>query len=668
MRALRDLPIKRKLILMTMLTSGVALLIACLAFGTYELLVFRSGIVSDMSTSAAIVGDNSSAALTFNDPASAQQTLQSLSLHPHIVGAAIYDANDKVFATYLDGSVGAALEPPAAGADSYRFEGNYFYLFHRIELAGEHAGTVYVKSDLRELRTRMQRYAMIAALVMVAASVVAFLLSTRLQATISGPISQLATVMKAVATDKNYTVRAVKPSNDELGELIDGFNEMLNQIQQRETALQEASSTLEKRVEERTQELASSLGLLNATLESTTDGILAMQYSDGMICYNSKYQAMWNIPPHMLERNGASLEQISWTAAQVKNPEEYVAKIKRMRKMGEHESFDVLELKDGRIFERYTRPQLINGAVQGMVVNFRDITARKRAEDELITAHKQLLETSRLAGMAEVATGVLHNVGNVLNSVNVSANLIIESAKRSKAASLAKVAALLREHEHDLGVFIASDVKGRHLPVFLAQLSEHLLAEQQLTIKELDSLRSNIDHIKEIVSMQQSYSKVSGVKEVINVNDLVEDTIRMNSGALQRHGVEVVRELQEVPMLNLEKHKVLQILVNLVRNAKYACSDSGRREKRVTVRVANSDGHIRISVIDNGIGIAPENLTRIFSHGFTTRKDGHGFGLHSGALAARELGGFLRVDSPGTGLGASFTLELPLQGAEASHA
>jgi signal transduction histidine kinase len=135
----------------------------------------------------------------------------------------------------------------------------------------------------------------------------------------------------------------------------------------------------------------------------------------------------------------------------------------------------------------------------------------------------------------------------------------------------------------------------------------------------------------------------------------------MNGGSLLRHSVDIIREFETVPAMNVEKHKILQILVNLVRNAKYACDDSGRRDKRMTVRVANGEGQVRISVIDNGVGIPAENLARIFNHGFTTRKEGHGFGLHGGALAAKEMGGSLRVHSDGPGQGATFTLELPCQ-------
>ena len=261
--------------------------------------------------------------------------------------------------------------------------------------------------------------------------------------------------------------------------------------------------------------------------------------------------------------------------------------------------------------------------------------------------------------MAEIATNVLHNVGNVLNSVNVSAGLIVESVKKSRASSLAKVAILLQEHTDDLGAFITNDSKGKHLPAYLAQLADHLVADQEAIVGELDSLRRNVEHIKEIVATQQSYATFGGVKEMIDVVNLVEDSLRINEGAMRRHRVEVIREFEKVPPMNVEKHKILQILVNLLRNAKYACQESDREDKRLTVRVADGDGRVKISVSDNGVGIPPENLTRIFSHGFTTWKNGHGFGLHSGALAAKEMGGSLSVRSDGPGQGATFILELP---------
>jgi len=291
----------------------------------------------------------------------------------------------------------------------------------------------------------------------------------------------------------------------------------------------------------------------------------------------------------------------------------------------------------------------------------KEIEERERMQREIERVHRQLMDASRQAGMAEVASNVLHNVGNVLNSVNVSATLAADIARKSKTVNLTKVVSLLDQHAADLGNFFAHDPKGRQLHNYLRQLNDQLALEQETSVAELESLRRNIEHVKEIVNMQQNYAKMSGLTEVVSVADLVEDSLRINAGALQRHKVQVVREYEPVPTINVEKHKVLQILVNLIRNAKYACDEGNPKEKRMTIRIANGDGRIKISVTDNGVGIPPENLTRIFNHGFTTRKAGHGFGLHSGALAAKEMGGTLAVHSAGPGQGATFTVELPLK-------
>jgi PAS domain S-box-containing protein len=300
------------------------------------------------------------------------------------------------------------------------------------------------------------------------------------------------------------------------------------------------------------------------------------------------------------------------------------------------------------------------GEIIGTFGISKDITAIKEAEAKLNSVHKELMDASRQAGMAEVATSVLHNVGNVLNSVNVSSSLIAEKMRSSKIANINKAVTLIRTHEDDLNNFFANDPKGKQLPAYLSNLASHLAEEQEDILHEVGSLVSNIMHIKEIVAMQQNYAKTSGILESLKIVDLVEDAICMNNGAMSRHVVKVVRDFAEVPPILTEKHKVLQILVNLIRNAKYACDDSGRNDKQITMRVANGNNRIKVSVIDNGIGIPAENLTRIFSHGFTTRKEGHGFGLHSGALAAKEMGGTLAAFSEGPGHGATFTLELPI--------
>jgi signal transduction histidine kinase len=287
------------------------------------------------------------------------------------------------------------------------------------------------------------------------------------------------------------------------------------------------------------------------------------------------------------------------------------------------------------------------------------VAAKERARAELAEAQEHLVLTSRQAGMAEVATGVLHNVGNVLNSVNVSADMLSERLRRCPMDSVTKVVALLQKHQDQLAHFITRDPKGRALPEYMEKLGRVLVEDKNGMQSEIEQLAKNIDHIKVIVAMQQSYARVGGVLEELDPRDLVEDALQINCASLEHDRIQLIREYQTAPRVMVDRHKVLQILVNLFSNAKHAlCDIPSDRKLTVSISASNPD-QVHIVVGDNGVGIAPENLSRIFSQGFTTRKDGHGFGLHSGANAANELGGSLSVRSEGIGTGASFTLQLP---------
>ncbi len=298
-----------------------------------------------------------------------------------------------------------------------------------------------------------------------------------------------------------------------------------------------------------------------------------------------------------------------------------------------------------------------------------EITRRERAQAEREKTHQELLKVSRAAGMSEVATGVLHNVGNVLNSINISASIVAEHLNEFNIANIARAANLMREHADDIGHFLTDDPKGRQLPDYLAQLASHLSAEQTLLVKEIGFVKMKIDHVKEIVAAQQNYGKVMGLEERVRIEDLIQDVFRIHASELAQHNVQIHQDCPpSLPEILVDKHKVLQILLNLLSNAKHAVVDSGREDKQVTVRVTNGDNRLRIAMSDNGVGIAPVTLRRIFNHGFTTRKSGgHGFGLHSGALAAKEMGGSLHAESEGPGMGATFTLEIPIKPAASAN-
>jgi ligand-binding sensor domain-containing protein/signal transduction histidine kinase len=289
-----------------------------------------------------------------------------------------------------------------------------------------------------------------------------------------------------------------------------------------------------------------------------------------------------------------------------------------------------------------------------------EIEERKRMELEVEKTHRTLIDVSRKAGQAEVASSVLHNVGNVLNSVNVATNLISERLAKLRVPNVRKTAELLQKQRARLGEWLTEDARGRQLPDYLEALGQQLEEEQAHLLKEVGGLVSNVEHIKEIIVMQQNYTKVAGVAESIAPAELAESALKMEAGGFSRHGISVVRDYAELPPMIVDKHRVLQILVNLLHNAKYACDAARRPDKQVVVRITPAmPDQVRFEVQDNGVGIAPEHMKRLFTHGFTTRKNGHGFGLHSSALASREIGGTLTVHSDGVDQGARFTLMLP---------
>jgi two-component system, NtrC family, sensor kinase len=301
------------------------------------------------------------------------------------------------------------------------------------------------------------------------------------------------------------------------------------------------------------------------------------------------------------------------------------------------------------------------------------VVAKDRANSQLAEAQQRLVEMSRLSGMAEVATGVLHNVGNVLNSVNVSATLCSERIQRFRADNLAAAVSLLQEHADDLNGFLTRDPKGERLLPYLAKLGSHFQHDRQVLARELDQLRGHVGHIKEIVSTQQNYAKVSGLIEEVSLAGLLEDALRIVESGFARHQIRVEKEFENLPPVFTDKHAILQVLLNLLRNAKQAIKDNQALERRVRLRLCRcKENRVRIEVQDTGVGLAPELLTRVFAHGFTTKRDGHGFGLHSGALTAKGLGGSLWAESEGPGRGATFILELPATSAvgvlEESHA
>lgn len=527
--------IKGKLTLLTITSSAVTLLVACVAFVTNDVTVIRNSKVAQLTALAEVLASNSTAALSFDRSSVAAELLNSLKNRPTITYAGIYDNDGKLFAQYVADHKAKLPQVTLKG----RQPGYYFNddglleVVFPIEEDGSTLGTICLYESMDDLTSQLRYYGAIVVLVIILAMLIAVVFSFRLQRFISEPILELATTAKHISTEGDYSVRVSPRSDDEIGMLYEQFNLMLDRIQQGEQRLFEARDKLEIRVKQRTAEL-----------------------------------------------------------------------------------------------------------------------------EEL---HKQLLDTARRAGMAEVATSVLHNVGNILNSINVSAELIRERLNKSELPDLKHALAVLDEHKDDLATFIAENPRGKHLAPYLIGAGGVLEAEHEQLSKLGNSLLDNITHMKSIVSMQQSYTQVSGLTETLSLAELIDDVIALQASSFQKHKIDLVRSFEDIPDVTIDKHRLVQILINLVKNAKESIIERHGDHPTLTISlIKNGPDHVHIAVSDNGIGIRNNDLNKIFTYGFTTKESGHGFGLHSCANLASEIGASLSRNSDGHNKGATFTINLPI--------
>ncbi|MFO0698426.1 MAG: ATP-binding protein [Nitrospira sp.] len=293
---------------------------------------------------------------------------------------------------------------------------------------------------------------------------------------------------------------------------------------------------------------------------------------------------------------------------------------------------------------------------------------RKKAEAEKEKLYQQLMNASRQAGMADVASSVLHNVGNVLNSINVSTDTLLKTLKKPMVGDVCRIAALFNENQDNLQSFLTVDPKGKQIPSYLGLVAESLSGSHQTIQHELDSLVKKVDHIKQVIMSQQDIARAGSIREPVSVEDMMEQALMMAMPEPEKYHIQVVRDYHPIPTIMTDRHQVLQVLVNLITNAKNAMVEHSESTRRLTLRLSVPTGctFARLEVIDTGGGINAENLPKLFAQGFTTRKAGHGLGLHSSAIVAKNLGGALQAQSAGEGQGATFTLDLPLVLVEAA--
>ena len=402
------------------------------------------------------------------------------------------------------------------------------------------------------------------------------------------------------------------------------------------------------------------LQLLANIVESSDDAIIGASLDGNVTAWNPGAERIYGfsaaeimgqplavtVPPDRVGEERANIDRIRGGEGM------FYLQTRRLRKDGQRidVSGTLSPIKDAQ------------GKIVGVSLIARNTTIQKRQEAELEETQKQLRETAVRIGRAEVARTVVHNIGNVLNGIGVSTALVAQKIQNSKGSNIGKLASLLHQHAADLPAFLSTDPRGKKVPAYVAELAEKFAEEQTQLNAELRLVSEKVEHVRAIIEAHQAHSNVSGLTEAVPASDLVESALRINAASLESRGVRVIREFSPAPPITTEKHKVLQILVNLITNASQALEQGKQTGRQLTFRIDSvKDQSVRISVADNGMGIAPGDLPRIFGQGFTTRQGGHGLGLHGSALLARELGGNLVVTSGGPGQGAVFTLELPFR-------
>jgi two-component system, sensor histidine kinase and response regulator len=627
MIARRDASIGRKLQRIILVTCGISILMACTALAVYDVLSFRKELASALASAAGIAGSNSTAALVFSDSKAAGETLRSLRAQPHIVEACIYTRSGVVFAKYARPGADPNFTPPAVGPEGSVNTRRAMILFQPIRLNGEEIGTIYLKSDLGELYVRTARFGGIVVIVILASFVTAYLLASRLQRVISEPILELARTAFAVSHQKDYSLRATKSSEDEIGSLADRFNEMLSQIQTREAALQSAHDELEERVDKRTRQLQAEIDdrrraeltleertlFLNSLIDNNPVAIVAVAADNTVQTCNPAFEKLF------LHRQQ---DIVGLNLADLVAPSEFRSDLEASRKkVLDGETTRVTsrrKRKDGRLVdvEVVAAPLGLQGQLTGQLILYQDITERKRAEEALVGAKDAAEAASR--AKSEFLANMSHEIRTPMNGIIGMTELALDTS-------------LTPEQREYLGM-----------------------------------VRTSANSLLALINDILDFSKIeAGKLEIEKIdfpfNESLGETLKTLAFRAHGKGVELAWRVEPgVPdHLRGDAGRLRQVLVNLLGNA-LKFTERGEVVLNVEKEAEDQRGillHFRVS--DTGIGIPPEKQAMIFeaftqADSSSTRKfGGTGLGLAITSRFVELMGGRIWVESE-VGSGSTF--------------
>jgi PAS domain S-box-containing protein len=613
MRSYMDLSIRQKLQSIVMVTSAGALLVASVVFTLYDRSTFLRAKTQDLNAAAKMVGSNSTAALSFGDAKSAKEVLAALQAKQNVINAYIYDKDGRVFASYSRDAAHRDFSPPQAQAQATAIVRHRMVVFQPITLNGESIGTIFIEADLTDLSERLTRFLEIDFLVLLVSLAVAFLLSTRLQRVISGPIRELGDTASSVSTKENYSIRATKRGNDEIGLLFDQFNSMLDRLQQRDVALQRAHDNLEKRVAERTS-------YLNALIQNSPLGIMVLDSEQKVQLCNSAFEKLFEYARG--EAIGKSITSLFADAVPLLEAHRLALDETPINRVAR------LQRKDQRVIdvELHTVGLMVNGELLGSLGLYQDISVRKRAEEEMQRAKNSAEEASR--AKSEFLANMSHEIRTPLNGVMGMTDLALDT---------------------------------------------ELTREQR---EYLDTVKKSADSLLIVINDILDFSKIEAGKVDLDMADFdlrdnLEGILKTLALRADEKGLELLCEIAtEVPgIVHGDSSRLDQIIINLISNAIKFTQEG---EVVLKVQLETKEGHdciLHFTVADTGIGVPLEKQKIIFdpftqADTSTTRKyGGTGLGLTISARLIGMMGGRIWMESEvGKGTQFHFTTRIRSRG------